>query len=64
MLQAAPLKVTRKKSPTRFPGIIEFTRLYNLDRTHVYRVLSGKRESRRLMIHWENFLRAKQEAGK
>jgi hypothetical protein len=38
---------------------MEFTRKHGLDRTHVWRVLSGQRESRRLLSQWQAFQSSK-----
>ena len=45
----------KRKGPTRFPGIMKFTREQGLERTHVWRVLNGERRSPRLMREWEQF---------
>ena len=58
MKNSSPLKKPR----TRFPGIMTFTRLHGLDRTHVWRVLSGQRESRRLLSQWEAFKSSRKAA--
>jgi hypothetical protein len=50
-----PKKGTRK--PRRFPGICAFARAQGVDRIHAYRVLAGKRESRRLLVAWKQFKR-------
>ncbi len=34
---------------------MSFTRQQGLERTHVYRVLTGERHSPRLMAEWETF---------
>lgn len=43
----------------RFPGIVEFAALHGVDRIHAWYVLTGKRESRRLLAAWQQF-KAKQ----
>lgn len=51
---SAPRRVVKNR-PTNFPGIMSFTRQQGLERTHVYRVLTGERHSPRLMAEWETF---------
>jgi len=53
MLLASPKKATQK--PIKFRGICAFVKAQKVDRTHAYRVLTGKRESRRLLAAWEEF---------
>lgn len=48
----------KPKGRTRFAGIGEFAHREGLDRTHVYRVLSGQRKSARLIARWKDFLKA------
>jgi hypothetical protein len=50
MLQATlkPTKPKLKSKPLRFPGICAAAKELQVERTHLYRVLSGQRESRRL----------------
>ncbi len=60
MLPATTPKVTRK--PKRFRGICAFARERGVDRVHVYRVLTGQRESRRLLAAWAEFNARKEGA--
>jgi hypothetical protein len=55
MLPAEPKKVYAKK--LRFPGICEFAKSAGVHRLHVYHVLTGERQSRRLTKLWAEFQR-------
>ncbi|MDR1304487.1 MAG: hypothetical protein LBK76_04605 [Verrucomicrobiales bacterium] len=52
--QTPPAKKTRKKR-TRFPNICAFIQRAKVTRQHAYLVLSGQRQSRRLMTAWKKF---------
>jgi hypothetical protein len=60
MLLATSKKVTRK--PIKFSGICAFARSQNVDRVHAYRVLTGRRESRRLLAAWNAFKKHQEAA--
>lgn len=57
MLPATTNK-SKPKGGGRFVGIGEFARREGVDRTHVYRVLSGQRQSVRLLARWKQFSKA------
>ena len=40
----------------RFPGILRASRELNVERTHLYRVLTGERPSARMMRRWKEWL--------
>jgi len=48
----------KKKRPVRFRGIGEFAAQQGVHRIHVYLVLTGQRQSKRLVSAWKNFKRA------
>ena len=56
MLQATRRWRNRKRGArqlVRFPGIVEDAAMLGVERTHLYRVLKGERESRRLTAAWK-----------
>jgi len=48
----------------RFPGICEAAEALGVDRSHLYRVLTGERESRRLTRAWSEWQRQREEAAR
>lgn len=56
MLQATKRKRNGnpEKGRVRFPGIIEDAQVLGVDRTHLYRVLTGQRPSKRLLAAYKN----------
>ncbi|MDR1305080.1 MAG: hypothetical protein LBK76_07655 [Verrucomicrobiales bacterium] len=58
MMPAAPRKVYAKKP--RFPGICEFAKRAGVHRLHAYRVLTGERQSLRLVRLWQEFQHQRQ----
>lgn len=53
---ATDLHRTRIRA-VRFPGLVAFCREQEVDRTHAYRVLSGERQSRRLLLRFRDWLK-------
>jgi hypothetical protein len=47
------------QSKTKFEGITEDAARLNVCRTHLYRVLTGKRESKSLLKRYENLKKRK-----
>lgn len=65
MLHATTEKVKRRtvlNPRTEFPGIVEFSKKMKRNREHVWRVLKGQRDSRRLLAAWQQFQNAKGRA--
>ena len=49
-------KVTRRRGATRFPRIGEAAAALGVDRTHLWRVLTGRRPSRSLLRRYRLFV--------
>ncbi len=50
------------RGPTEFPGIVEDAKALGVSRTHLWRVLTGQRESARLLARYQH-LKAQQRPG-
>ncbi len=53
-----PTKARRKVKRTRYPNICEQAKALGVHRVHLYMVLSGRRESRRLMARYHDLTRS------
>lgn len=70
MMHASKKKGTPKSSAraktsgrrVRFPGLMTAARELGVERSHLYRVLSGQRESRRLMRQYRAWQSRRKEA--
>ena len=53
-----------KGAACRFPGITEAARRLGVDRSHLWRVLAGRRESRALSARYSAFVAARKAVGR
>jgi hypothetical protein len=62
MLPDASRNDTVKKRRVRFPGLLRYAAILGVTRNHLYLVLSGQRESRRLMRDYKTITRKERAA--